>query len=305
MRGGYTPERWQELRKQSSSYFQEAITTLTPFAGLTANALGHLRTDWIDWRENYVRIDVPPTASCNTWKLASSGGPTGNNIPPLIKRETACSFCRSNGETEEFDNHWNGKTESHTAILHRELCEPAVEFLSMVFDTHGRPEFAGHPRSLYREADRLTDNSKKKAGSYKMLLKTGVVIYAHYGLKPEDIADMTVYSESTIKHIIRATPQVNVSDPDTQSFLKTLAELEPVTTVELSDKLDVQRNTVQRRLSHLIEEGRVTGTHTHLGSPEATWETAMHWATPFRCEQCAFETHSLQGIRQHRETHQK
>lgn len=304
MRQGYTPERWQELRKQSSSYFQDAITTLTPLAGLTANALGHLRADWITWRDDYVRIDVPMTAPCNSWKLASSGGVRTNDLPPLIERNDTCSFCKSNGETDEFDNHWNGEVRPYTAILHRELCKPAIEFLSMVFDTHGRPELAGHPRSLYREADRLTEVSENKASSYKMLLKTGPVVYAHYGLEPGDIADLTVYSESTLRHIIRATPQVNISDPGTQKFLKVLAESEPVTTDELSEKLDVRRNTVQRRLEHLVEEGRVTGTHTHMGQPKATWETTSHWATPFRCDHCGFETHSLQGIRQHRSNHQ-
>jgi hypothetical protein len=303
MKKGYTPQEWQELRKQSSSYFQDAITTLTPFAGLTANALGHLSDEWITWKEDYVRIDVPETAPCSSWKLASCGGPDGNNLPHLIEREGPCSFCRNNGETDEFDNHWNGEVQRYTAILHRDLCKPAIDFLSMVFDTHGRPEFGGHPRSLYREADRLTDDSGKKASSYKKLLKTGPVIYAHYGLKSEDIADLTMYSESTIEHIIASTPQVNVSNPGSQKFLKILSKAEPVTIKQLSDKLDVKRNTVQRRISHLADEERVTSAHTDTESPQK-WETTVHWSTPFRCDCCEFETHSLQGIRQHRSTHQ-
>ena len=299
-RRGHTPEEWQELRKQSSSYFQDAITTLTPFAGLTANALAHLRTDWITWRDNYVRIDIPATASCNSWKLRSGGGPDGNNIPPLTKRETPCSYCRNNGTTNKFENHWNGDVSSYTAILHRELSEPAVEFLSTVFSTYGRPEFAGHPRSLYREADRLTEESKSKAGSYTRLLRTGPVIYAHYGLQPDEIGKLTVYSVSTVEHIIRATPQVNFKDLDTLSFLKKIAEYEPVTVEELMDVLGLSQHAIQARLSHLNDEGKVSGSNTHLGSPAATWKTTAHWAAPFRCELCGFETHSIGAIRRHR-----
>jgi hypothetical protein len=60
-KGGLRLSRWHELRDESHTFLQEAATTLAPLAGLSANALAHLREDWIEPPDDHA--PAPPPAS--------------------------------------------------------------------------------------------------------------------------------------------------------------------------------------------------------------------------------------------------
>lgn len=303
MRPGYTIKEWQQILDGELSYLGRGISTLTPFAGLTSNALAHLREDWITWRDKFIQIDIPETATCNSYKLA--GGSGTRSIPPIEPRSDPCPYCRKEGTTDHFEHRWQGfdnqGTEPYTAVIHRELAEPAVDFLTTVFQTYDRPELAASPESIHvaaRETGNKTIESKRF--SYSKFLRTGPVIYRHYGLSVSDIADLTPYEEESIEQIIRATPLADLKNKSTLTVLRAISEDEPITAKALGEKLGISRSAAQRRINRLHEEGRVVGSNTGFDSPQATWKLTSYWADPFQCERCDFESKSLAGIRKHR-----
>jgi biotin operon repressor len=308
MRPGYTIEEWRQIRKESTGFQQEAVTTLAPFGGLTSNSLAHLRSSWLSWRDSNVQIRVPQEATCNTFKSSGSGYP---NQPPFIsKRDKPCSYCRDNGTTDEFENRWSGdKTKStnttpttgYQAILHYELAAPAVSLLRTVFQTHQRTEIAATPSSLQRAAQIVAEeHDTVDRKTYLKLLRTGPVIYANYGLSPRDIAELTPFETRSVKRIVYKTPGVSVSQHDTLTVLKAVNDREPATVNQLSDILDINRSAVHHRLQRLQDEGRVVATNNSPGRPAATWEAVSNWDSKFTCGKCDYQTYSLCGIRTHR-----
>jgi hypothetical protein len=293
----YTPSEWRKIRAQPLPFLEDAVSSVTPFSGLTPNALAHLRQDWIEWRDRTVHIHIPEEAPCNSSK--SLPGSRNDTPPQIVDRSDPCSHCTKSGDTNGFENSWRADTEAdpYNVILHKELAAPAVEFLEWIFNTYERPELAVLPHSLTRAANRFIDSS---SGGYTKLLLTGPVIYSHYGLSPTDISELSPYTTKRIKRIIQSTPTVDLEKKDTLTFLKTIAENEPVTLSDLADNLNRESNPY-KRLSRLEQEGRVkmTGDDT-CGLPPATWETTDSWDAPFTCDECEFETYNLRGISSHR-----
>jgi len=102
MKQGYTVSQWQEMRADSLTYLKDAITSVTPFAGLTANALAHLREDWVSWRDDHVEIAIPAEASCNEYKHRG-GEDIAGQLPPLIERHKTCRYCRKAGVSDTIE----------------------------------------------------------------------------------------------------------------------------------------------------------------------------------------------------------
>lgn len=65
---GFTVDEWQQMTDQQLSFLERAVVYLAPFASLTANAMAHLRKDWVEWYDEFVHIEIPLQASCNSFK---------------------------------------------------------------------------------------------------------------------------------------------------------------------------------------------------------------------------------------------
>lgn len=302
MKPGCTPTEWQQMRSGDLSYVGDAVTSITPFTGLTANALAHLRREWVSWESDSVHIRVPDKASCNSFKSRSGGKSNSSSPPQVIERSNPCSFCEQKGEANQFESlRNNNPTESFRTVLHRDIAAPAVEFLEMVFQTYDRPELAVHTSTLYNAANDIVEDTPAGDYSYSKLKRTAPVIYAHYGLSPENISKLTPYEVGSIKQIVQRTPSVNFENHSTVSFLRAVVEMEPVTVSDLAEELGLTRGPVHKRLKGLQEEGRVMATgNTRPGRPAATWETTDSWTEPFRCDKCGFEARSLNGFQTHK-----
>lgn len=299
---GFTIDEWQEMTHQQLSFLERAVVNLAPFASLSANAMAHLRKDWIEWYDEFVRIEVPIRAPSNSFKIEGNGTPGHPGL--LTSRDRPCTYCRNKGSTDGFEHLWAGDREidrHYTAVLHRELAAPAVDVLEEVFVTYARPEFAGGTSEIFNAAQEIgEERTSDKEYVYSKFVRTGPVLYAEYGLSKRDIVDLTRYTERTIQDIVGATPSINFDRISTLSLLRTLDKIEPATTEELAQELNLAERTIFDRLPRLRKKGVVSVENNHNGPPAATWETAKDWAAPFCCEQCGFETHSLQGIRQHK-----
>lgn len=298
---GYSVPEWQEMRSNSLTYLQEAVTTVTPFAGLTSNALSHLQSDWIEWQEDHVVITIPAESSCTTYTIQGSH-PQRKEPGSIVQRDKPCKKCRQFGDTNRFQNRWNKTSEteisSYSVVLNRELAKPAVDFLDMVFNTYDRPEIAADPAGLHRAA-RSVQPTKYEYDAYRMMLRTGPVIYRHYGLEPEKIAKVSPYSVASIEDIINGTPLVNMNRIGTPTFLRTVDRCDPATSQAVADELNMSRNGVAYRLGRLADEGRVTRENSGRGLPKVVWKTTKSWKEPFKCDECDFTSHSLMGMSVH------
>jgi hypothetical protein len=305
MKQGFRVEEWQRMADKDLSFLERAALFLGPFACLTANAIAHLREDWIEWRDNRVRITVPPEAPPNSYHL--TGGGTGD-LPLLTPRDRPCWHCRNSGTSDRFEHLWQSglgeakRTKArYTTVLHRELAAPAVELLEKVFITHDRPEFAATPDGVNKAARRLGGaETADGIDVYPKFLRTGPVLYAEYGLSADYIADLTRYEKSSIEAIVSATPGVNFELVSTLTFLRTVAQMEPVTVEDLGEELDLSNRTINDRLVNLREEERVSAENAVPGRPAAQWRTTERWDSPFSCDACGYETYSLGGFRTHK-----
>lgn len=300
---GFTIEQWQEMREGQLSYEQEAVTTLAPYGGLSSNTLAHLRDDWITWLEERVEIRVPTQTTCNSFRLVS-GEESG--VPPLERKEDPCYYCKLTGDTDGFERLKEdfGETTTPTprhVILHRKVAEPAVEFLEKVFKTHGRSEIGATPDGIQDAARVISEDVDTSSHHcYRKLVGTGPVIYCHYGLSLSDIAQLTPYSVPTIRRLLSETPGVSYTGEATVELLEAVNQTEPVTTAALAEKIDSSYETVRERMKRLKKEGKVSESNTDLGKPATTWSTTPEWNSLLRCEECGFETQSIQAITTHR-----
>lgn len=307
MKRGFTVKEWKQLRSDATSFSQEAVTAVTPFSGLTSNALAHIRNDWLIWEDDFIKIRVPPEAPCNSFRCGASGLPKAPAI--LLEREKICARCRKEGETNEFENKWLGRrnedgasNEWYETIIHQELAGPAANFFNMVFNVYGRPEIGLTPSGISEAAHSVGKKYvDKKEEPYTKLIRTGPVLYAHYGLSANDIAELTPFSPRNVRRIVYKTPGVNLNQKDSLSILKAINDKEPVTVEDLSNEIGVKKSGTHHRLRRLRQEGRVTVFNNHSGRPAATWKTTKNWAAKFSCNKCEFKTYSLCGIRTHRE----
>jgi len=297
----YGPNSWTELHSQATSYLQKIAVTLAPFGGLNSNALAHLRDEWITWKEEFVKIRVPPTADCNQWKL--HGGKGTSEIPPLVRRKQACHYCRNAGDTDGFENRWGGyegsEPHQYTATLHRDLAKPAVNVLTKTFKTWDRSEIAATPIGIRRAALQLTDEHKS-THAYSKLLRTGVILYCHYGLSRRDIAEITPYNKRTIREIENATPEVTRGQNNSYTYLRAVANNEPVSVKTLDAELEGKEVTIRQALNRLEERNRLKADKSEL---PYMWSTVGDWRAPFTCDVCGFKSATWVGIQTHRANH--
>lgn len=303
MKPGLSPSEWQQLREKERSYLEEAVTTVTPFTGISANALAHLRDDWISWRDEFVQIIVPAEDSCNNYKMSSGAG-LSNDLPMYEHREEPCVYCRTKGETDGFENLNSDPRQSvqrEELIVHREIASPAYEFIEKVFRTYDRPELGVSIESVHEAAGRVIDRSQGDF-MYSKLKRTAPVLYAYYSLDCDEIGQLTTFKPNSIKQIVQRTPKVNFDRDNvtTTEFLRVIYRKEPVTAGELIDELNLSRTPVYNRLNNLKEEDKITVSNGGHGPPAATYNTTAQWDDPFRCGMCDYTSHSLTGIRIHR-----
>lgn len=302
MKPGLSPSEWQQLREKERSYLEGAVTTVTPFTGISANSLAHLRDDWISWRDEFIQIIVPAEDSCNNYKMSSGAG-LSNDLPMYEHREEPCGYCRTKGETDGFENLNSDPRQSvqrEELIVHREIASPAYEFIEKVFHTYDRPELGVSAKTVFEAACRVIDRSQGDF-TYSELKRTAPVLYAYYGLDCDEIDRLTTFKPSSIRQIVQRTPKVNFGNVTTAEFLRVISEKEPVTAGELMDELNLSRAPVYNRLNNLKEEDKITVSNGGRGQPAATYSTTVQWNDPFRCSMCDFTSHSLTGIRTHRE----
>lgn len=300
MKPGLRPKEWQQLQTGNRSYLATAVTSVTPLTGLSANVLAHLRDDWISYRDDFLTITIPAKDTCNEYKMISGDG-LGNGIPMSEPRRRPCEVCRNEGQTSKFENlnsNPNRKTEREKVIIHHDLARPAVEFIEKVFRGHGRSELGVTSASVTRAARRVVEGDSE-GYDYSRLKRTAPVIYAHYGLCSQDIAEVTAYAEGAIKQVVHRTGGVNFDNVSTVAFLRAVSKEEPMTVQDLMKSLDLTKTPVHNRLEDLEKEGKVTSQNRGHDGPAATWETVGDWADPFVCN-CGYETYSLGGIRTHR-----
>lgn len=295
----YGVKEWIRLRSKSTTFLQDVAVTIGPFSGLSSNALAHLRSDWITWKDDFVTIRVPTTDECNQWKLL--GGKTG--LPTLTSRESVCSNCKRKGNFDCFENQWVGSENSeprpYTATLHRDIAEPAIETLTKIFKHEGRSEISATPAGISEAADRLVDETKTTR-SYPKLQRTGVSLYCHYGLDRATIANLTPYTQKTVENIEDATPEITRKYNNSYDYLQAIETTETATLSTLAEKLGVTIGTVSSTLKNLEQEDRVKADRS---GREHTWYTIGDWTAPFICEVCGYESITLRGVRQHREIH--
>lgn len=302
---GLTLRQWKAIRDPSHSFAKRCVTTLAPFGGFTNKIIGHLREDWIEWRDEFVRIEVPASAPCNDFKSKSSKGSHSGQPPIIEPRTEPCSYCKESSDNR-FERKFRGFDDRdpsrYTVILHREIAEPAVNLLEMVFKKYDRTEIAIHPRNLDEASRQLCESIETQITdpNTTTLLRTGPVIYAHFGLELDEIAELSLYSKSSCKDIIRSTPGVNLDQTSTVGFLRSINEIEPATASEIGNKTNMTKQNAVRRLRRLKEESRVVAEDGHKGPPKATWETTNQWQEPFYCEECGYESYSLAGFNGHK-----
>lgn len=294
----FGPEEWNRLYAQADVLLQEAAITLAPFAGLTANALAHLQSDWIEWKEEFVIIRIPAEAECNQWKLQG-----GSKKPNLVQRNRPCDYCTNKGSTNAFENLWGGKGSSgahnYVATLHRDIAEPAIDVLDRIFKIWGRPGLSATPRSVRQAAERLIADDDTNF-YYSKLLRTGVILYCHYGLHREDIVELTPFTKHSIETIENATPEVSRKKNNSYTYLRALANNEPTSVQELAQGFEVQEQSVRNALKRLKDRSRVEVNKD--GRPHI-WSTVDDWSDPFVCDVCGFKSATLNGINKHEESH--
>jgi len=290
----FGPKVWKSVYSQANSLLEEAAVTLAPFGGLTANAVAHLRSDWIEWGDEFVKIRVPKQADCNQWKMVG-----GDSL--VSERGRPCRYCKNTGATDGFENLWRDGSGPHryVATLHRDIAEPAVDVLERVFSVLARSGMYATPASVGEAPRRLLPDCESKY-VYPKLLRTGVSLYCYYGLETEDIVDLSPYVKDTVVEIIRATPEVTQKKHNSYSYLRALAEREPASAQELASELGVTPDPVRGTLNRLKNSNRVEVDKTEQ---PYKWSIIGDWTAPFVCDTCGYQSPTLQGIGSHKRAH--
>lgn len=309
MNPAFTPDEWVDILESDLDYWERGVVSIIPFSGLTTNALAHLRSDWIDWRQDRVEITIPSQASCNSFQTKGNSI-ISNQPPPIERRKRPCERCRNEGDTDQFQNRWdtgyNVEIKRYWTALNRDIAEPAVEFLNTIFNVYGRSEVATSQPTLIEAADSAAgDLVEPDSAATTKLRRTGPVIYAEYGLTHSEISEITPYTKKTIELILDTTPEVNSESTDTRQLLKQVKNQEPVTAKELGEELDQDPTGIRKRLNHLKSKDRVNVNNHHFGPPAAEWTTTDIWDAPFECEHCNFESWSVMGIQTHKDLKHK
>ena len=135
-------------------------------------------------------------------------------------------------------------------------------------------------------------------------MRTGVALYCHYGLEIPDIADLTPYTESTIKGILTSTPEVTQNQTRKQNnsyaYLRAVAENEPATVKVIAQELEVTMSPVRKALNRLKDRNRV---EVNENDWPPTWSVVGNWEDPFECEICGYQSPTIKGLAKHKQSH--
>lgn len=304
-----TIPQWKSLREtaqESGGFVQRLVADVVPFTALKRNQLAHLRDNWIQWQADGLKITIPGTADCNTWR--SEGG---DGLGPLTRRERPCQSCRIYGRTNRFESTFPGKDHQgpfpRSIILQNELAEPAVEQLRQIFRVRDRPEVAISPGTVSMAIHRLNESVPfERRFTNRSLMQTQVVIHAEYDLDFDALCDLSPYTEIGIRKILSKAPGVTHDimrfDVSSLDFLEIVDNQAPVSAAELSSILDADQENTKGRLQNMAERDRVevVGREgSHLS--DQLWDVTSPPRENFYCRQegCEYQTHSLNGIRQH------
>lgn len=304
-----TINQWKKLRKTASDQrglLPEVIADIVPFAALQANTLAHLREEWIQWRPDGVKIDIPATADCNSWMTDGTSG-TGT----LTRRNEPCNMCQTEGNTNKFERlslvFDETNAEPRTVILHNKLAEPAVDRLEQIFKVRGRPELGCTTRGIEKSVRRLRDRTPfSRDFTIYSLIKTQIVIHAEYGLDFDKLCQLSLYDEWKVRSIITNAPRVTHDelrqDLSSYEFLLALDHHSPASVYDLMEPLNRSRKAIEKRLHHLKDRERVKIVKNEGHGPKPQlWSTTVSPEKDFKCQYtgCSYETQSLNGIKQH------
>lgn len=304
---GFTPDEWQQIYSSDKkrSLTEKAIICLTPFTGIKSHALGHLRSDWITWRENHVRIRIPPEAPINEYMLGG-GNDQWPQLPNLTPRTEPCKHCKQLGNKNRFENMGRdsvgvvGKSTSKQSteiILHHDIASPAVDFLKFVFKRNGREELGVTQQVIIHMARELDIEDS----NYVKFRKTAPVLYAHYGLSADEIAAAVDYPPSKVTKVVGETPEITFERITTGEFLRTVAEEGPATAKELANKLNTTPGNVRKRAETLQEYNRIEIENSGMGPPALKIRATENWVEPLKCDMCEFNSRSLQSLSKHQQ----
>lgn len=307
-------EDWRTLREKASDHppLFTAIPDFIPYSGLKPYTIAHLRKDWIDWNDDHVRLRIPQEAPCNNWKH-TSGSRSG--LPPLEPRKEPCQACRENGDRDCFQRFWmydgDYQLESRTIILNREIAAPAVKWLEYIFETYNRPEVPWTFNGVHHAFQTLNEEAGIDA-TVKELIRTGIIIYAKYGIEIDEIARLTPYNKQKVKQTIRRYR--GIDHPEVQDVHKTtrvieaVAELGPVGLPTLVDHMGVDKKELHNRLSSLrMKSGRVKKVQKGGlnkkggGSQVSVWDITVPEDGILDCRhpECDFTGFNITSVSQH------
>jgi hypothetical protein len=304
MSGGFTPDEWQQIYSadKNRSFTEKAIICLTPFSGIKSHALGHLRSDWITWRDTHVRIRIPPEAPINDYML-TGGDDQWPQLPNLTPRTDPCKHCRQLGDKNRFENmgkdavgEGEGTSKRSTEIiLHQDIASPAVDFLEFVFKRNGREELGVTQQVIIDMAKELDVEDS----NYVKFRKTAPVLYAHYGLSADEIAAAVDYTGNRVTAIVGKTPEISFERITTGEFLRTVAETGPATAKKIANKLNTTPGNVRQRVNYLQKYNRLEIENQGHGPPALTIQATENWAEPLTWPECDFKSRSLQAVSKH------
>lgn len=296
----------REWVREKNYLTYRAVTDITPFAALQANALSHLRKDWIDWYEDYVVITIPRTAECNQVKGTPGPGEY------LVERQRPCLNCRTTGDTNKFEAtppcSYQTETRSRRVVLHRRMAEPAIETLEHIFKTRGRKAIGFTRQGVQQVTQDISEASPlDRQFSYNELMRTQLLIHAAYGVDLKTIHEQSPFYEALNRRIIRESkfdhPEMDPYMQDDE-FLSIIQQNAPLSIDEIASIADKGRSGVRTRVRNLKERDRVEVVKKEQvnGGRYKTqfWDVTKPPSEPYRCQYgCGKTSDSLGGIRSH------
>lgn len=293
------------VRKKNNITYR-AVTDITPFAALQANALSHLRKDWIEWREDSVVIRIPSTADCNQTKGTSGLGEY------ITDRKRPCSTCRNTGETNQFEATPPGsrlmEPRSRKVILHKGIAEPAIETLEHIFNTLGRDEIGVRRQGIQDIThDIATSAALDREFTYNELMRTQLLIHAAYEVDLEVIHEQSPFHEQLNRRIIRESefdhPEIS-GTLGVEEFLFIIERNAPVSIDDIADMTGLVRGGVNDRLKKLKQRNRVEVVKKEQMSggryKTQYFDVTKPPSDPFTCQYgCGKTSDSIVGISKH------
>jgi predicted transcriptional regulator len=176
-----------------------------------------------------------------------------------------------------------------------------------VFITHGREELGATADGIDKFPQRISDGVNFEI-SYRMMMRTGIVIYAEYGVDIDVINELSPYREQSIRRVITSTR--NLTHPDInkkctyQEFLELCEGLGRFTRPEVSKLVQIDSSSVHHKIKKLVERDRVEKVGEHRaenGNVIPMFQLTEPASAEFECEseECGFTCDSIKGIDVH------